>query len=308
MKKLVLIDGNAIMHRAFHALPPLTTPKNEPIGAVYGFTSMLLKVIEDLNPDYIFVCFDRKEPTFRKKLSKDYQAHRPETDTNLIPQFTKVKHLLKALNIPVYEKKGFEADDLIGTISHSVISHRSLAISHQLIDEVIVVTGDRDLLQLVNDKVKVYLPIKGLSQAKLMDKKDVFKMFGVTPKQVVDYKALIGDQSDNYKGVGGIGPKIASNLLQKYNSLENIYEHLDELPKGIKQKLKKDKNSALLSQKLAQIVNDVPIKIKKFQKWDPCSSDVKKILDEFGFKTLEQRISKLSKKQISENQKKLFNI
>jgi len=153
MTKLVLIDGNAIMHRAFHALPPLTTPTKAPIGAVHGFASMLLKVIENLEPTHLAVCFDRKEPTFRKGLSEAYQAHRPEMDEGLIPQFPKARKMLEAMHIPVYDKAGYEADDLIGTIAQNTSA-----------DQILIVTGDRDILQLVNRRVQVYLPIKGLSQ------------------------------------------------------------------------------------------------------------------------------------------------
>ena len=218
MTKLVIIDGNAIMHRAFHALPPLTSPEGEPVGAVQGFLNMLLRILEDLNPTHLVVCFDRKEPTFRKSMSIDYQSHRPEMDDQLSPQFPLIQKVLKAMAIPIYDKAGYEADDLIGTIAN--ISKA---------DNVVVVTGDKDILQLVNNKIQVYLPVKGLSVAILMFPSDVKEKLGVSPEQIVDYKALVGDPSDNYKGVPGIGPKTAVDLLSEYQSLENIYQNLDHI-------------------------------------------------------------------------------
>ena len=309
MTKLLLIDGNAIMHRAFHALPPLTTKKGEPIGAVYGFITMLLRLIEDLTPTHIVVCFDRKEPTFRKKLSTTYQAHRPKMDEGLIPQFPKIHAALSAMNIPVYDKAGYEADDLIGTISHSIKSHQSSVISHQSIDEVDIITADRDILQLVGDKVKVFLPVKGLSQGRLMDTAKVKETLGVAPEQIIDYKALVGDPSDNYPGVPGIGPKTAVSLLEKYGSLENIYANLDKTPKALRQKLQLGKDSALLSQNLARIVTDIPLEFDPAQAsaWCLDSSQALSLLEnEFGFKTIPARIKKLSRKLPSRSQTSLF--
>lgn len=320
MTKLVLIDGNAIMHRAFHALPPLTTPKKEPIGAVYGFLTMLLRVIEDLKPTHLAVCFDRKEPTFRKSLSQDYQAHRPEMDQGLIPQFPKIRQVLNAMNIPVCDQAGYEADDLIGTISTKVIHHPTHSTRHpepalpagrldsgsipdqarnDSVNQVVVVTGDRDILQLVDDRVSVYLPVKGLSQALLMKPKDVVAKLGIKPKQIVDYKALVGDPSDNYKGVPGIGPKTAVNLLKQYSSLKNIYDHLDELPATVSDKLIRHKHSALLSQNLAQIMLSVPLNfdLAASARWQINSGQALALLQkDFGFKTIPRRIEKLNKK------------
>jgi len=297
MNKLVLIDGNAIMHRAFHALPPLTTPQGEQINAVHGFTSMLVKIIEDLNPTHLAVCFDRPEPTFRKKLSKDYQAHRPQMDNGLSPQFPKVQNLLKAMLIPVYDKAGYEADDLIGTISHQAN-----------VDEVIVITGDRDILQLVNQKTKVFLPTKGLSKGEIMDKSAVMRRLGVFPEQIVDYKALVGDSSDNYKGVPGIGPVSAEKLLAQYHTLENIYQNLDKFPKSIRDKLSAHKDSALLSQTLAKIITnlDLDFDISQCQNWQINSPQALAIFAEFGMKTAPSRIQKLAKRLETKSQTSLF--
>lgn len=320
MNKLVLIDGNAILHRAYHALPPLTTKKGEPINAVYGFVSMLLRIISELKPTHLAVCFDRKEPTFRKKVFKDYQAHRPETDKELISQFAKARETVKSFNIPFYEKKGFEADDVIGTLAKRATESRSkkktpalqLSSSPALVDEVIIVTGDKDILQLVNDKVKVYLPKRGLSDAQLMGINEVIMKMGVTPKQIVDYKALVGDPSDNYKGVPGVGPKTAVGLLQRFKTVKQIYKNINSLPDSTAKKLREGKKSGDISYKLAKIVTDVNMDFD-FEKMDNWSLDNKKTMElfsEFGFKTLGKRVEKLSEKlkreKIHEDQGSLF--
>src|SRR3989304_9696302 len=180
MSKLVLIDGNAILHRAFHALPPLTTKSGEPINAVYGLVSMLLRVIQDLTPTHIAICFDEKAPTFRHKEFAAYQAQRPTMADELSSQFEKARKVVEAFGIPAYSKAGYEADDVLGTLAEGSK------------EDVVIVTGDRDILQLVNDKVKVYLPIVGLSSATLMGEEEVKEKLGVAPKQVPDYKALVG--------------------------------------------------------------------------------------------------------------------
>ncbi len=297
MNKLVLIDGNAIMHRAYHALPPLTARDNTPINAVYGFTTMLIKIVEDLSPTHIAVSFDRPEPTFRKKLYKEYQAHRPEMDDDLGVQFEKVKILLTAMNIPVYEKAGFEADDVIGTIAKKA-----------KVDEVVIVTGDKDILQLVDGKIKLYMPIKGVSNAQLFGIGETIEKLGVTPDQIVDYKALVGDPSDNYKGVFGIGPKIAESLLAEYNDLDNIYKNFDKISSTVRQKLMLGKESAFESQKLARIVTNVDIDfdLENARRWSLDHPQVFSVCQDFGFKTLPKRIQTLSKKLVSKNQTSLF--
>src|SRR3989344_3525742 len=201
MNKLVLIDGNAILHRAYHAIPPLTSRTGEPINAVYGLVSMLLKTIDDLKPSHLAVCFDRPEPTFRKKIYQAYQAQRPETEESLSSQFAKAKEVLDSMRIKIFEMPGYEADDLIGTIAEKSVK----------INEVVIVTGDRDILQLVDDrkKIRVFMPIVGLSNGRVFKEEDVFSKLGVLPNQIIDYKALVGDASDNYPGVFGIGPKTA---------------------------------------------------------------------------------------------------
>lgn len=284
MPRLVLIDGHAILHRAFHALPPLTTSKGEPIQAVYGFTSILLRVVHDLRPSHLVVTFDRPKPTFRKKLYKEYQAKRPKADETFISQIEIVHRLLKSIGIPIFEKDGFEADDVIGTINKKINKEEM---------ESVIVTGDRDILQLVSKKTKVYMPVKGLSESKLYGETDVEEKFGVKPALLPDLKALMGDASDNYPGVAGIGPKTAAELITKYHSVENLYNHLDELAPKIKEKLEKNKENAFLGKTLATIVTNVPLELNL----SGCQlilldrPDVRQLFEELEFRSLIPRLS-----------------
>lgn len=299
MSKLVIIDGHAIMHRAFHALPPLNTKKGEPINAVYGLVSMLLRVIQDLKPTDIVVTFDEKAPTFRNKALPTYQAQRPPMAGELSSQFDKAKLFLKAAKIPVYSKPGYEADDVIGTIADKSKS-----------DSIVIITGDRDQLQLVDDKrdIKLYMPVMGLAKARFYGETETKERMGVGPRLIDDYKALVGDPSDNYSGVPGIGPKTAIKLLDEYGSFENIYNHIKELPDKIAEKLEKGKEAGFLSKRLATIVKDVPIKVdfEKMGKWEINSHEVLKLFEEYGFKTLTKRIKEVGKKIEEEKQTSLF--
>ncbi len=299
MSKLVIIDGHAILHRAYHALPPLTTKKGEPINAVYGFVSMLLRIIQDLKPTHLMVAFDRKEPTFRKKEFAAYQAHRPETDKDLGVQFAKAREVISAFGIPLYDKAGYEADDVIGTIVKK---------TEEKINKLVIVTGDRDLLQLVTKKTKVYLPIRGLSEAVLMGEAEVIEKLGVKPNQVDEYKALVGDPSDNYKGVPGIGPVTAVKLLSQYSDLDDIYKNISKIDERVAKKLKDGKKSAKMSQKLAVIVTNVPLKIdlEGSAKWRVNDKKVFDLFAEYGFKTLTKRVRKVGEQIEKEKQGSLF--
>jgi len=240
MNRLVLIDGNAILHRAYHALPPLTAPDGSVVNAVYGFGTMLLRLIGDLKPTHVAVAFDRPKPTFRKKLFEGYQAKRPKMDEELVSQISTIHDLLSSFGIPIFEVDGFEADDVIGTLAK------------QSKDQVIIVTGDKDLLQLVkDDQIFVYMPTKGLSQAKLYDEKAVAERMGVAPDKIPDFKALAGDPSDNYPGVAGIGPKTAVALLTKYKTIEGVLK--------TKELTAQEKESARLGRDLATIRTNVPL-------------------------------------------------
>ncbi len=298
-KRFVLIDGNAILHRAYHAIPKFTTSKGAPVGAVFGFVSMLLKILTDLKPTHIAVTFDRPKPTFRQELFVGYQAGRPAMDDALVPQVADVHKVVEAFNIPIFEVDGYEADDVIGTLANQVQSSKFKVQSL----ETIIVSGDRDLLQLVNSHVKVYMPVKGLSEAKMYGSLEVQEKYGLDPSQVIDMKALTGDASDNYPGVAGIGPKTASELLKKYQTLENVYKHIADLPERLARALAEGAESAGLAKKLATIVCDVPIKLKL----EACQFHVKdkekavKTLQGFELKTLTNRfIALLEGKPIDE--------
>ena len=301
MGKLVLIDGNAILHRAFHAMPPLTTRSGEPINAVYGLVSMFLRVVQDLKPDAIAVAFDEKEETFRHKEFGEYQSQRPPTADELSSQFDKARAFFKAAKVPIYSKSGFEADDVIGTIASQ---------NPKITDEIVIITGDRDILQLVDDKkgIKLYMPVVGLTNAKLFDEKEAKERMGVPANRIPDYKALVGDPSDNYPGVLGIGPVTAEKLLEKYDSIDQIYAHLEDIEPKIRQKLGAKKDEAKLFHRLATIVRNVPIKVdyQDMERWKIDSSDVINLFQEFGFKTLLERIKKVGKEIDGQKQESLF--
>lgn len=315
MSKLILIDGNAILHRAYHALPPLTTKRGEPINAVYGFISMLLRIIQDLKPTHIAVAFDRKEPTFRHVVFEKYQVQRPEMDKELSGQFEKARDVISAFGIPIYDKAGYEADDVLGSIAEQAQSKAKLKTSsaklkaqNQNIKEIIIVTGDRDILQLVTDKVKVYMPIKGLKDTQLMGEEEVVEKMGVAPEQIADYKALVGDPSDNYPGVSGIGPKTAATLLQRYRTVEQIYKDLGKIEEKVRNKLKEHKKDVELYRKLARIVTDVDLQVDydAMSKWKIDSIKVLDLFSEFGFKTLTERVKKVGKEIDEEKQMTLL--
>ncbi|OGG12011.1 hypothetical protein A2Z00_03165 [Candidatus Gottesmanbacteria bacterium RBG_13_45_10] len=297
MNRLVLIDGNAILHRAYHALPPLTAPDGSLVNAVYGFTAMLFKIVNDLKPSYIAVCFDRPKPTFRKKLFKEYQAKRPKMDEELVGQIEKVHEVIRSFGIPIFEKDGFEADDVIGTlVAKSKVKSQKAKGS---IDQVIIVTGDKDILQLVDDRTYAYMPTKGLSEAKLYMEKDVKERLGVDPKHVADYKGFAGDPSDNYPGVDGIGPKTAVSLIESFGSVEALYEALKnhdarvtKLSHGIVEKLEKGEESARLSKDLATIRTDVPLDedLKNAEIKTLDTPDARKILGDLHFHSLLKRL------------------
>jgi len=295
-KKLVLIDGHAILHRAYHALPPLTGPDGKLLNAAYGFCTMLLKVVNDLKPDYLVVAFDLAKPTFRHEEFIGYQANRPKMDKELSSQIGTVYEILKAMGIPIFTKEGYEADDVIGTLSQKASSKNV---------KTVIVTGDRDIFQLVNKKTRVYIPLRGLSEARLFDEKEVEKKMGISPSQIVDYKALVGDASDNYPGVLGIGPKTASKLLKEFDNFEKIYKNLDKVEekfgKSVKKKLEKGRDAAELSRKLAEIITDIPIKLNltkaQFKFTEKEREKTIEKLEELGFKSLVKRLKKEEKEK-----------
>jgi DNA polymerase-1 len=221
---IYLLDGHALAYRAYYALTrgsssAFTTHAGEPTAGVFGFTSILMRLLEQDHPDFLAVTFDTGK-TFRDKLFPEYKGTRAKMPEDLVPQMERIRQIVDAFNIPRLEKEGYEADDLLGSLSHRLASEGY---------GVKIITGDRDLLQLVDDRILVNLPGKSLADAKDYFAKDVVDMLGVKPEQVVDYKALVGDKSDNIPGVAGIGEKTAESLLLKYGTLDSIYSHIDEI-------------------------------------------------------------------------------
>lgn len=291
MRKLILIDGNSLLHRAYHAFPPLTTPKGELINAVYGFSAMLLTVLEKLGPTHVAVAWDVKGPTFRKIEYVEYKANRGPMDEDLASQIDRTKEVVEALNIPQFGIEGYEGDDIIGTLSKQ-------ATDEEKDTQVVVVTGDRDALQLIKEKqIVVYLPIQNRSaQATVFDEEKVKEVYGLSPRQIIDLKSLMGDSSDNIPGVKGVGRVTATKLLSDFGSLEGVYENINSsgISPRLREILKKGKEMGKQSFKLAEINRDAPLKIN----WEDClltNYDKKKAIElftELNFKSLLGRLPK----------------
>ncbi len=251
---LLLVDGNGLIHRAFHALPPLTMPKTgETVGAVYGFSMMLVKAINELKPSHYAIAFDRRAPTFRHQMFDQYKAHRPAMPDELAGQLGRVREVVNAFNIPIFELDGYEADDILGALSTQA-SAQNL--------ETVIMTGDADMMQLVAPLVKVFYPRPGgsFSDAILYDEEAVKTRYGVTPLQIADLKALKGDTSDNIPGVPGVGEKTALKLVTQFGTVENLLQHLDEVePAKLKDKLKENIEILKQSHVLATIVRTTPV-------------------------------------------------
>lgn len=292
--KFVIIDGNAILHRAWHALPPLQTKKGLIVNAVYGFTSILLKVLKEIKPQYIAVTWDLPGGTFRHELYKEYKATREKKPQELYDQIALIKDVLRTFNIASFEKKGFEADDLIGTLSHKDI------IKNDGVD-CLIVTGDLDTLQLVDEHTFVYTLKKGITDVFIYDQAAVRARYGLQPGQLLDYKALRGDASDNIPGVAGIGDKTATELLKDYGTLEKIYKAVADkssgLPSKLADKLRVNKDDAFLSKKLGEIIRDVPLGFKleatRLGKID--KDEVFKLFQELEFVSLLPKVQEVFK-------------
>jgi DNA polymerase-1 len=255
-KRFLLIDGNALIHRSYHGLPPLSTKDGELVNAVYGFASTVLAVLEKFRPEYIAATFDLPGKTFRHERFAEYKGTRAKAPDDLYAQIPRVKELTRALNIPIYELAGFEADDCVGTLARQ-------ATELDADTEVIIVTGDSDAFQLVNDRVSVCIMRKGVKDTVLFDEEAVVAKYGLKPSQLRDYKGLRGDASDNIPGVKGIGEKGATELLQRYGSLEGVYTALDEIRGALREKLSRDRARAFLSKELGTIDVRVPIELDR---------------------------------------------
>lgn len=302
-KRLVLIDGHAILHRAYHAFPStIRTRRGEIVNAVYGFTRMLLSVLKNLRPEYVAIAFDLPKPTFRHKEFIGYQAQRPKMEAELKDQLKRVYQMVGALNIPFFAVEGYEADDVIGTLANQAVKKKV---------EAMIVTGDKDLLQLVKPRIKIYAPRKGFSDPIIFDRKRVKKELGVTPQQVVDYKALIGDASDNYPGVPGVGPKTALKLFSRYKDLDTIYKNLDRIEPRIAKLLTEGAESAALSKKLAEIVTNVPVELdlRACRVHDYDQEKAIELFQELEFKSLINKLPGIEvKKEKSKNKSKQMEL
>ena len=261
--RFLLIDGHALIYRAYHAFPELTDPNGRLVNAVYGFARILLVAVRDFSPKYLAVCFDSKEKTKRAERYQEYKANRPEMPDDLKPQIELIRQLVEILNIPQFIQSGVEADDLIGCIGSMLKSQTKAPLT-------VVVTGDKDLLQLVDDDLHVFIPARSKTQGDIeYDPDNVRRLLGLEPSQVVDYKALMGDPSDNIPGVKGIGKKTALSLIQKFATLEATLKqaqitvqngaYQSPLTKSVAEKLVKEEEMARLSQSLATI--DCAVKI-----------------------------------------------
>ena len=273
--KLFLIDGSSYLYRAFFAIGHLSNAKGLPTNAIYGFTQMLLKVVKEHRPDYLVVIFDSKAPTFRSEVYKEYKANRPAMPEGLAPQIPYIKKIIEGYRIALLEMEGFEADDLIGTVAKKLESEV----------DVVVITGDKDILQLVSDRIQVYDTMK----EKRFGVEEVIGRFGVSPEQVVEVMGLAGDAIDNIPGVPGIGEKTAIQLIKTYGSIENLLAHVEEIPqKKLKENLKAHGDLARLSRQLATIHTDVPVdsQLKDFSVSPPDLKNLKEIFKELEFNKL----------------------
>jgi DNA polymerase-1 len=281
--KIVLIDANGLVYRAFFALPYFTTTDGRPTNAVYGFTTMLLKVLDEERPDYIAAAYDKAAPTFRHEAFKEYKATRQRMPDDLRPQLAASKEILDALAIPIYEVAGYEADDILGTMARKGAGEGF---------DVLIVTGDLDCLQLVDGHVRVMMTSRGISETTVYDSAKVRERFGFDPVRLPDYKGLKGDATDNLPGVPGVGEKTASQLIQQFGEIEDLLDHLDQLTPKLQDAIKKHAEQVLQSKHLATIVTDVPLDWS----WDdlrrrpPDRTRVRELFSSLEFKSLIDRV------------------
>lgn len=288
-KRLIIIDGHSLLYRAFHALPPLTNGKGQMTNAVYGFLLILFKAIKDVRANYVVACFDTKKPTFRHEKFDGYKVHRAPMPDGIISQMPIMKNMLTVLGVPIFEKEGFEADDLIATI----------AVKNQDKADVYILSGDLDNLQLVNEHIKVYTMGKGIKESVIYDTARVVERFGVQPLQMNDFKALTGDASDNVPGVPGIGKTTAADLIQRFGTIENLYSEISTdtalLKPKVKEALKTNKEKAFLSLELVITDKNVDMNFVledcKFGNFD--KGKVDSLFKELHFTTMMEKLDTL---------------
>ena len=278
-KRLIIIDGNSIINRAFYALPDMSNSEGLKTNAIFGFVRMMFKIIEDYQPTHMSVAFDKKAPTFRHKQYADYKAGRKKMPDELAQQLQPLKDLLDKFNINRLELEGYEADDLIGTVAR---------LGEENDFKVYIVTGDKDAIQLASHKTTTLITKKGVGEVEEYDYDSVLDRYEMTPTQFIDLKGLMGDKSDNIPGVPGVGEKTGIKLLKQYSTIENLIEHTDELKGSIKKKIEENKDLALMSKELATIITNVPIEVKleDLEYGDYNKDDVVEKFKEFGFTSL----------------------
>lgn len=296
---LLLIDANALIHRFFHALPPFTAPDGQPTNSLYGISGILLKILggpstssgqqQRICPDFIAAAFDRPEKTFREEEYKEYKATRPPTADQIVSQIILAPEVFKVFGIKTFDVAGFEADDIIGTLTEKFRKEEDL--------QIVILSGDNDLLQLVeNDKILGEILKTGITDTKTYDESAVIEKYGLKPTQLPDYKGLVGDVSDNIPGVKGIGPKGAATLLKEFGTLEEVFENISIITnRNLAKKLEGQKEIALLSKRLATIRRDVPVSVQNLDELaaQPLNKPaLKDFFQKLGFKTLIERLDK----------------
>lgn len=279
MNKLVLIDGNSLINRAFYATPPLSAKDGTPTNAVYAFVNMLVRIIGDIKPRYMLVAFDRKEPTFRHEMYADYKGTRKPMPEDLRPQIDLMKKVLDTMGISRYEQAGIEADDIIGSMAKRYKG------------DTIIITGDKDSFQLVDETTSVYFTRRGITETEIYSNENFKEKTGIEPIQIIDLKSMMGDSSDNIPGIAGVGEKTALSLVEKYGSLENLYSHIDELSGKLKEKVENSKDIAFLSKTLATInvKLDIPVKDEDMCYSFPFGAATKKLFIDLDFKNVLRR-------------------
>ncbi len=298
-KKFILVDGQGILYRTFYALPQLATSYGQIINAVYGFTMILIKLLEEEKPDYMMIAFDTPKPTFRHKEFKEYKIHRKKMPIELINQIPLIKEIINNYNISICSKEGYEADDIIGTLAREAEKRNC---------NTLIVTGDKDAFQLISPSTKIMTTVKGVTEVKIYDEESIKNKYGVDPDKIVDILALKGDPSDNIPGVPGIGEKTAIVLIKKFANLENLLKNIDKIPKkSLREKIKEYENQIRMSKKLTTIVRDVPI-IYDFNDLKIKSPNYKELWEIFKRLEFKNLIKKIAPKINRENTKVKYNL
>src|ERR671923_3021961 len=303
MERLMLLDGYGLVYRGYFALPPLTTSKGDLVNGVFGFCSIVLRGFADLKPDYVAVSFDLPGPTFRHEQYADYKATRVKMPDDLRDQFPKVGEVVKALRIPVYEMPGYEADDVIGTITRQLDGRGDL--------ETTIVTVDLDMLQLVTPRVRLMTTRSGVENTVIYDVARIDERFGLRPDQMIDYKALKGDPTDNIPGVPGVGEKTAAKLIREFGGLDALYTRIDEVtPEKLREKLREHREQVLMGRELSRIVCDLPVEIdlEAARLGDYDRDTVVRLFREYEFRTLIERLPPMAGETSEERTERLRSV